>query len=92
MICQKYKKAVTHISLYRRICSFAGYSSYQVRNILHSREIGIPEIGLATDFRSEKIPRNILGIVSVIPWNKVVIPRHSEVYRRVNSEARNGTE
>ncbi len=39
-----------------------------------------------------KIPWNRLGKVSVIPRKKVVIPRHSEVYGRVNSEARNGTE
>jgi hypothetical protein len=47
-------------------------------------------LGLATEFRSEKIPRNILRIVSVIPRKKVFIPRHSEVYGRVNSEAQNG--
>jgi hypothetical protein len=47
-------------------------------------------LGLATEFRSEKIPRNILRIASVIPRKKVLIPRHSEVYGRVNSEARNG--
>jgi len=34
---------------------------------------------LATEFCSEKIPRNRLGMVSVIPRKKVVIPRHSEV-------------
>ncbi len=39
-----------------------------------------------------KISRNILGMVSVIPRKKVLIPRHSEVYGRVNSEARNGME
>jgi hypothetical protein len=47
---------------------------------------------LATEYRSEKIPRNRLGMVFVIPRKKVVIPRHSEIYGRVNSEARNGTE
>ncbi len=47
---------------------------------------------LAPEFRSENIPRNKLGMVSVIPRKKVVIPRHSEIYRRVNSEARNRTE
>jgi hypothetical protein len=47
-------------------------------------------LGLATEFRSEKIPRNRLGMASVIPRKKVLIPRHSEVCRRVNSEARNG--
>jgi hypothetical protein len=49
-------------------------------------------LGLATEFRSEKIPRNILGMDSVISRKKVVIPKHSEVYGRANSEARNGTE
>ncbi len=39
--------------------------------------------------RSEKIPWNSLGMVSVTPRKKVLIPRHSEVQRRVNSEARN---
>jgi hypothetical protein len=51
-----------------------------------------PELGLAAEFCSEKIPRNRLGMVSVIPRKKVLIPRHSEVYGRVHSEARNGTE
>jgi hypothetical protein len=49
-------------------------------------------LGLGTEFRSEKIPRNILGIVSVIPRKKVLIPRDSEFRGRTNSEARNGTE
>ena len=34
---------------------------------------------LATEYCSEKIPRNRLGMISVIPRKKVVIPRHSEV-------------
>jgi hypothetical protein len=46
--------------------------------------------GLATEFRSEKIPRNRLGMVSFIPRKKVLIPRHSKFYGRVNSEARHG--
>ncbi len=49
-------------------------------------------LGLGTEFRSEKIPRNRLGTVSVIPRKKAVIPRHSEFRGRANSEARNGTE
>ncbi len=48
-------------------------------------------LGLGTEFRSEKIPRNRLGMVSVIPRKKVLIPRHSEFRGRANSEARNGT-
>ncbi len=36
-------------------------------------------IGLATEFRSEKIPRNRLGTASVFPRKKMLIPRHSEV-------------
>jgi hypothetical protein len=47
-------------------------------------------LGLAAEFRSEKIPRNRLGTASVIPRKKVLIPRHSEVYGRVYSEAQNG--
>ncbi len=47
-------------------------------------------VGLGTEFRSEKIPRNRLGTVSVIP--KVIIPRHSDFRGKANSEARNGTE
>jgi hypothetical protein len=35
--------------------------------------------GLGTEFCSEKIPRNRLGTVSIIPWKKDPIPRHSEV-------------
>jgi hypothetical protein len=46
-------------------------------------------IGLGTEFRSEKIPRNRLGTVSVIPRMKVPIPRHSEFRGRANW---NGTE
>ncbi len=50
------------------------------------------QIGLGTEFRSEKIPRNRLGTVSVIPRKKALIPSHSEFRGRANSEARNGTE
>ncbi len=49
-------------------------------------------VGLGTEFRSEKIPRNRLGTVSVIPRKKVLIPRHSGFRGRASSEARNGTE
>jgi hypothetical protein len=49
-------------------------------------------IGLATEFHSENIPRNRLRTVSVIPRKKVLIPRHSEVSERINSEAQNETE
>jgi hypothetical protein len=52
----------------------------------------VSRLGLGTEFRSEKIPRNRLGIVSVIPRKKVLIPRHSDFRGRANSEARNGTE
>jgi hypothetical protein len=50
------------------------------------------KVGLGTEFRSEKIPRNRLGTVFVIPRKKVLIPRHSGFRGRANSEARNGTE
>ncbi len=49
-------------------------------------------VGLGTEFCSEKIPRNRLWIVYVIPQKKVLIPRHFEVHGRVNSEVRYGTE
>ncbi len=49
-------------------------------------------LGLGTEFRSEKIPRNRLKMISVISRKKVLIPRHSEFRGRANSEARNGTE
>jgi hypothetical protein len=39
-----------------------------------------------------KNPWNRLGTVFIIPRKKVLISRHSEVYRRVNFEARNETE
>ncbi len=50
------------------------------------------QLGLGTEFRSEKIPRNRLRMVSVIPRKKVLIPKHSEFRGRANSEAQNGTE
>jgi hypothetical protein len=49
-------------------------------------------VGLGTEFRSEKIPRNRFGMVSVIPRKKGLIPRHSEFRGRASSEARNGME
>ncbi len=48
-------------------------------------------VRLGTELRSEKIPRNRLGTVSVIPRKKVLIPRYSEFRGRANSEARNVT-
>ena len=52
-------------------------------------------LGLGTEFRSEKIQRNRLGTVSVIPRKKVLIPRHSEAFRvprksQFRSSERNG--
>ncbi len=38
----------------------------------------------------QKSPRNRLGTASVIPRKTVLIPRHSEIYGRGYSEARNG--
>ncbi len=40
----------------------------------------------------QKIKRNRLGTVFVIPRKKVLFPRHSKVYGRVNSEGWNGIE
>jgi hypothetical protein len=59
-----------------------------------SRQVGQggSYLGLGTEFRSEKIPRNRLGMISVIPRKKVLIPSHSDFRGRANSEARNGTE
>ncbi len=49
-------------------------------------------LGLPSKFRSEKIPRNRLGTVFVIPRNKVLIPCDSEYFRRVHFVTRNETE
>jgi hypothetical protein len=48
--------------------------------------------GLPSEFRSENIPRNRLGMVIVIPRNKVLIPCGSEYFGRVHSITRNETE
>jgi hypothetical protein len=65
-------------------------------HLIHPKKINknyfMSRIGLGTEFRSEKIPRNRLGTVSVIPRKKALIPRHSESRGRADSEARNGTE
>jgi hypothetical protein len=50
--------------------------------------ISLAYLGLGTEFRFEKIPRNRFGMVSVIPRKKALIPRHSEFRGRANSEAR----
>ncbi len=49
-------------------------------------------LGLPLEFRSEKIPRNRLGKVFVIPRNKVPIPCGSEYFGRVHSVTQNETE
>ncbi len=50
-------------------------------------------LGLATEFRSEKIPRNRLGMDSVIPRKKMLISRAFRGLRKsLFPEARNGTE
>ncbi len=63
-------------------------------SLLSNNDVNCEEVllGLGTEYRSEKIPRNRLGTVSVIPRKKVLIPRHSEFRGRANSEARNGAE
>ena len=68
------------------------YSLFAPIDAFNSSVLSRPPLGLGTEFRSEKIPRNRLGTVSVIPRKKVLIPRHSEFRGRANSEARNGTE
>ncbi len=50
------------------------------------------QIGLGTEIRSEKIPRNRLGMISDIPRKNAFIPRHSEFRGRASSEPRDGTE
>ncbi len=65
------------------------FRSEPFRGRLNSSEFR-SELGLATEFHSEKIPRKRLGMASVISRKKLLIPRHSEFYGRVNSEARNG--
>jgi hypothetical protein len=50
------------------------------------------DLVLGTEFRSEKIPRNRLGLIFVIRRKKVLIPSHSDFRGRADSEARNGTE
>ncbi len=56
---------------------------------------GASYLGLGTEFRSEKTPRNRLGTVSVIPRKKELIPRHSETaeepIQKLGTE-RNGAE
>jgi hypothetical protein len=37
-------------------------------------------VGLAEEFRSEKIPRNRLGMDTVIPRKKELIPRASTIH------------
>jgi hypothetical protein len=64
-------------------------SEVSLKNLKTSRG---PCLGLGTEFCSEKITRNRLGTVSVIPRKKVLIPRHSEFRGRANFEARKGTE
>ncbi len=44
---------------------------------------------LGSGISLEKIPQNRLRTTSVIPRKKVLIPRHTEVYGRIYSEARN---
>jgi hypothetical protein len=51
---------------------------YSCHCFLFHFSISIVELG--TEFRSEKIPRNRLGMVSVIPRKKVLIPT-SEAFR-----------
>jgi hypothetical protein len=50
------------------------------------------EVGLPSKFRSEKIPQNRLGTVSVIPQKKVLILRNSVFIERVNFVVWNQTE
>ncbi len=49
-------------------------------------------VGLATEFRSEKIPRNRIGMASVIPRKKELIPSLTERNSEHFSPLRNGSE
>ncbi len=51
-----------------------------------------PPLGLGTEFRSEKIPRNRLGMVSVIPRKKGLIPNFPEEPVPKLGTQRNGAE
>ena len=49
-------------------------------------------LGLPSKFRSEKNPRNKLGMVFVIPRKKVLLSRISVSLGMAHSEVRNGME
>jgi hypothetical protein len=68
------------------------YGHDSVMNRGKSGAYTVCSLGLGTEFRSEKIPWNRRGMISVIPRKKMLIPKHSEFRGRANSEARNGTE
>ncbi len=67
----------------RQICRLCHWHQWQICPRRH-------QLGLATECRSENIPWNRLGTVSVIPRKKLLIPRDSEVHGRVSFEARKG--
>ncbi len=67
---------------------FATHAAWHVTGTLVT--CPMPQLGLAAEFHSEKIPRNRLGTASIIPRKKALIPRHSEVHGRVYSEAQHG--
>jgi hypothetical protein len=91
----KKKKQFPHLRLLQLSAALKPIFSVMVSATLPTISAAPPKyhtVGLATKFRSEKIPRNCLGTVSVIPRKNMLIPRHSGVHGRVNSEARSGTE
>ncbi len=49
-------------------------------------------VGLPSKFRSEKIPRNRLGAVFVVPRKKVLLSRNSVCLGIAHTKVRNGTE
>ncbi len=63
---------------------------YLLAPLLWSLPRCLRRVGNGISFR--KIPQNLLGTVSDILREKVLIPMYSEVHRRVDSEARNETE
>ncbi len=65
----------------------AGIGAGPARGAIQIMLLVVPRVGNGILF--QKIPRNILEMVSVIPQKKVLIQRHSEFCGRANSDARN---
>ncbi len=86
-----YEEMISSLTEHTRKCLKVKYLGRIEHYFQNSRVTG-PGVGLGPKFCSKKIPRNRLGMISVIPRKKVLIPRHFKFCGRGNSEARNGTE